>query len=242
MPQFFVKSSDIVEGMVEISGNDFHHLVKVRRVSPDDKIFLRTTDGVGCEAKIISVNSSSISASIEKEYSPGVGSIYLSVYLSVLKGSNFELSLQKCVETGVSEIIPVISERTIPDLKGKGEQKTARWNKIISEAAKQSFRENIPLLGPPVDFKTAVTDSAGEIKLLAHPDGDTPIKAILRGNSPPFSVDLLIGPEGGFSRDELKLAEAKGWTIVSAGANHLRAETAAIVIPSIVLYEWSWQG
>lgn len=239
MPQFFVKSSDIVEGMVEISGEDFRHLVKVRRVSPGDKIFLRTTDGIGCEAKILSVNSTFLSAIIEKEYSPGTGSVYLTVYLCILKGTNFELSLQKCVETGVSEIIPVLSERTIPDLKGKSEKKTERWRKIVSEAAKQCLRENIPVLGHPLDFKTAVADSAGEIKLLAHPDGNISIKAILREGNPPVSADLFIGPEGGFSRDELKLAEEKGLKIVSAGANHLRAETAAIVIPSIILYEWS---
>lgn len=239
MPQFFVKSSDIIEGIVKISGNDFHHLVKVRRVSPGDEIFLRTTDGTGCEAKVLSVNTTYLSAIIEKEYPAETGAVYLTVYLSILKGSNFELSLQKCVEIGVSEIVPVTSERTIPDLKGKAEQKTERWKKIISASAKQCLRENIPVLSYPVDFKTAAADSAGEIKFLAHPDGDIPIKTILRGTTPPLSADLLIGPEGGFSSKELKIADERGWTIVSAGVNHLRAETAAIVIPSIILYEWS---
>ncbi len=239
MPQFFINSSDIIDGIVKISGNDFHHLVKVRRVSPGDKIVLRRTDGIGCEAKILSVNSTCLSAFVEKEYPVETESLYLTVYLSILKGANFELSLQKCVEIGVSEIIPVTSERTIPDLRDKADQKILRWQKIVSESAKQCLREKIPVLSYPVDFKTAIADAAGEIKLLAHPDGNTPIKSILRGKNSPLSADLLIGPEGGFSIKELNIAVEKGWTIVNAGVNHLRGETAAIVIPSIILYEWT---
>lgn len=239
MPQFFIKRSDIIDGIVKISGDDFHHLVKVRRVSPGDKIFLRRTDGAGCEAKILSVSNSCLSAFIEKEYPAETESLYLTVYLSVLKGANFELSLQKCVEIGVSEIVPVISERTVPNLRGKADQKTLRWKKIVFESAKQCLRENVPVLSYPLDFKTALEDSAGEIKLLAHPDGNIPLKSILRENNPPLSADLLIGPEGGFSSKELNIAEEMGWTVVNAGVNHLRGETAAIVIPSIILYEWT---
>ncbi len=238
MPQFFIDSSDIVDGIVKISGNDFHHLVKVRRVAPGDKVALRRTDGIGCEAKILSVHSTYLSAFIEKEYPAGTEFLYLTVYLSILKGANFELALQKCVEIGVSEIIPVISERTIPNLRDRADQKTLRWKKIVFESAKQCLRENVPVLSYPVDFKTAIADAAGEIKLLAHPDSNRPIKSVLRENNPPASADLLIGPEGGFSSKELNIAEEMGWTTVNAGVNHLRGETAAIVIPSIILYEW----
>ncbi len=239
MPQFFVNSSDISEGVVKIRGNDFHHLVKVRRVSPGDKIFIRTSDGVGYEADIQSIQSDYLSASIEKEIPYEGGTTALNVYLCLLKGANFELALQKCAEAGVSEITPVISERTIPDIKGKVDKKNERWNKIVSEAAKQCLRADVPAVNMPVDLKTAVTVQGSEVRLIAHPGGETALKTLLRGMPSPVSADLLIGPEGGFSIEELKLAEDNGWIVVSAGSNHLRGETAAIVIPSIILYEWS---
>jgi 16S rRNA (uracil1498-N3)-methyltransferase len=239
VPQFFVNISDISDGKVTIRGDDFHHLVKVRRVSPGDRIFIRTSDGVGYEAGIQSIQSDHLYALIEKEIPYEAGATALGVYLCLLKGANFELALQKCAEAGVSEITPVISERTIPDIKGKVDKKNERWNKIVSEAAKQCLRGDVPAVNMPVDFKTAVTGPGSEVRLIAHPGGETALKTLLRGMPPPASADLLIGPEGGFSIDELKHAEDNGWVVVSAGPNHLRGETAAIVIPSIILYEWS---
>jgi 16S rRNA (uracil1498-N3)-methyltransferase len=241
VPQFFVNSNDIRDGLVKIRGNDFHHLAKVRRVSPGDKIFIRTAEGKGYEAGILSIQSDYLSAVIEKELPRDAGTTALRISLCLLKGANFDLAIQKCVETGVAEITPVVSERTIPDIKGKIDKKNERWSKIAAEAAKQCFRRDVPEINLPVDFKTAVTGEGSEIRLLAHPGGETALKNLLRETSPPAAADLLIGPEGGFSPDELKLAEDNGWIVVSAGSNHLRGETAAIVIPSIILYEWSWQ-
>jgi 16S rRNA (uracil1498-N3)-methyltransferase len=239
VPQFFVNSNDISDGLVTIRGNDFHHLAKVRRVSPGDKIFIRTAEGKGYEAGIRSIKSDYLSAVIEKEIPYEAGAAALKVYLCLLKGANFEFAIQKCVETGVAEITPVVSERTIPDIKGKIDRKNGRWSKIAAEAAKQCLRRDVPEINLPVDFKTAVTGEGSEIRLLAHPGGETALKTLLRGIPPPVCADLLIGPEGGFSPDELRLARENGWIVVNAGSNHLRGETAAIVIPSIILYEWN---
>ena len=232
MPQFFVNISDISEGVVKIRGRDFHHLVNVRRAVPGDEIFIRTADGKGYETCIQSIQSDHLSAVIKKELPCESGSTALRVFLCLLKGANFELALQKCVESGVSEITPVVSERTIPDIKGKVDRKNERWNKIASEAAKQCLRRDVPAVNFPVDFKTAVTGLGSEVRILAHPGGATSLKTFLRGMSAPVSADLLIGPEGGFSMGEIKLAEETGWFIVSAGSTHLRGETATIAAVS----------
>lgn len=239
MPQFFIDSHDLKDGVVKISGPDVRHLSKVRRALPGDKIFLRGSDGRGYEAKIISIDERSLSAVIEKEFNVETGIVSLRVYLSILKGAGFELSLQKCVEAGAAEITPLVTERTVPDIKNKAEQKLERWSKIARESAKQCLRGNIPSVNPPVDFKSAVKQSSGEERILAHPGAEVQLKDFLRSRVPPVSADLLIGPEGGFSSDEIKFAQEKGWHIVNAGTNHLRAETAAIIIPAIILYEWS---
>lgn len=239
MPQFFIDSADIKDGIVTISGADVHHLANVRRAVPGSKIFLRGSDGRGYEAEIISIDGFSLSAAVEKEFSGESGKVSLRVFLSILKGSNFELSLQKCVESGAAEITPIVSERTVPDIKNKVEQKLERWRKIALESAKQCLRNNIPQVNHPVDFKSAVMSSGSEERMVAHPGALIQIKDFLKSRVPPVSADLLIGPEGGFASDEIKLAQENGWSIINAGTNHLRAETAAIIIPAIILYEWS---
>ncbi len=239
MPQFFINSDDIKEGIVKLSGEDLRHLAKVRRAAAGDKIFLRGSDGRGYEARIITIDDSSLSAAVEKEYEEDSGNVSLRIFLSLLKGANFEFSLQKCVEAGAAEITPIFSERTVPDIKNKVEQKLQRWRKIASESAKQCLRKSVPLINAPVDFKTAVTVPGGEERIVAHPGAETQLKDYLRSRVSPVSADLVIGPEGGFSPEEIKLAEQKGWSIINAGSSHLRAETAAIIIPAIILYEWS---
>ena len=239
MHQFLIDSDVIKDGVVKISGPDVRHLSKVRRAVPGDKIFLRGSDGRGYEAKIITIDELSLSAGIDKEFNGETGVVSLKVYLSILKGANFELSLQKCVEAGAAEITPLLSERTVPDIKNKAEQKLERWSKIAHESAKQCLRGTIPSVNPPVDFRSAVKQSSGEERIIAHPGAPVQLKDFLRSRVPPVSADLLIGPEGGFSSGEINLAEEMGWHIVNAGTNHFRAETAAIIIPAIILYEWS---
>jgi len=239
VPQFFINSFDIKNGIVEISEPDAHHLAKVRRASPGEKIFLRSSDGKGYEAVIISIEGCSLSAAVEKEFNGETGSVSLRVYLALLKGANFELSLQKCIEAGAAEITPIFSERAVPDIKNKVDRKLERWRKIALESAKQCLRAGIPSVNPPVDFKSAVKQPHGEERILAHPGADLQLKDFLKSRVPPVSADLIIGPEGGFSPLEIKLAEENGWNIVNSGSSQLRAETAAIIIPAIILYEWS---
>lgn len=239
MPQFFINSDDIKDGIIKLSGSDLRHLVKVRRAAAGDKIYLRGSDGRGYEARIIEIDDYSLAAAVEKEFEEDSGNVSLRVFLSLLKGSNFEFSLQKCVEAGAAEITPLLSERTVPDIKNKVEQKLERWRKIASESAKQCLRKNIPLVNAPVEFKTAVIEPGSEERIVAHPGAEVQLKDYLRSRVLPVSADLAIGPEGGFSPEEIKLAERYGWSIINSGSSHLRAETAAIIIPAIILYEWS---
>jgi 16S rRNA (uracil1498-N3)-methyltransferase len=245
VPQFFIKDSDIDDAKAVIKGDECHHLINVRRVKLGDIIDIRTDSGRGFKAEITSISHFEIQINLLGEIDAGHKIIDMTLYMSLLKAGNFEFVIQKSAEIGVNRIIPVYTSRTIPDIGGKGnakgkiEEKHKRWNKIALSAAKQCLRDNIPIVEYPLDFSRAVNNSAESIKLACHPGSGLELKNFLTLKDRPESVSILIGPEGGFTAAEIDSASAHGWSIVNFGHTNLRAETAAIVIPSLIIYQWS---
>ncbi len=239
MPQFFIKSSDVVDNIVTVDGENFNHLVRVRRVHEGSRINLRTDQGMGLEAEVIKVGESSLNASVYREYTAGGMELDLSVGIAVTKGGNFEFSIRKAVEVGVNRIIPLISERTIPDISKKIDTKMNRWGKIVAEASKQCMRSSVPVLDEPLSFMKLIDASFAGEKILAHPGAPRDMKEYMRSCEKPDSAALLIGPEGGFSDREISAAGERDWQVLNFGATHMRAETASIVIPSVIIYEWN---
>jgi len=239
VPQFFIKENDIDNGRVVIRGDDCHHLVNVRRVKTGDLLRLRSESGKGYSARITEIGRMDISLAIIEEIGPDQKIVNISLYMALIKGGNFEFVLQKAVEVGVNRIIPVISSRTVPDPSKKLDEKHARWSKIISGAAKQCFRSNIPGIEYPVTFSDTIKNDNSLMKLIAHPGAVTELRDYLSSCEKPESVSILVGPEGGFSDLEIISASEKGWMPVNFGTTHLRAETAAVILPSLVIYQWS---
>jgi len=243
MPQFFISSSDISGNKCFIKGNDYHHLVEVRRVSVDDILKLRREDGILLSARIEKITESFIEAVILEQEDKNSKSVNLTLCLALLKGKKFDLVVQKAVELGVSSILPVYTERCIP-VPGKGDRsKLDRWNRIALEAAKQCMREDIPVVKNICRFDELVTESGNSLKIIAHPGADKGMKNYLSEEIESGlirdSVFLLVGPEGGFSPQELECAEKNSWQGLNFGFTQLRAETAAIALSSIIVYEWS---
>jgi len=142
------------------------------------------------------------------------------LYLAILKKENFELAVQKAVEAGVSSITPVITSRTIKT--GLNEK---RLEKIIKEASEQSGRSTLPILSPTLDFSPALAfASASEEKVLFHLTKESYVPEVSTK-----SVSLFIGPEGGFTPEEVKEAKEAGFKISSLGELTLRGETATII-------------
>lgn len=222
-----------------ITGSDSRHLAMVRRVRVGDEILLRSDDGMGYSARIIDITDESIRTSIISESVPGIDLPDITLYMALLKSGNFEFVIQKAVEVGVSRIIPVVTERTVPDPGRMNFRKIERWNKIASEACKQCLRATQVYVEEPITLSDTVTAPGDDLKIICHPGADMQIKEILNSSADRAGVSLLIGPEGGFSGTELIKASEAGWIAANFGATHLRAETAAIIIPSIVIYEWS---
>jgi 16S rRNA (uracil1498-N3)-methyltransferase len=235
MPQFFVTSSDIADGRCTIRGDDYHHLVGVRRVKPGDIIRLRDEKGVSLTARIESIAADFLEAVITGENAAPDAPVDITLCMCLLKGGSFDLAIEKAVEVGVSRIIPVASERTVPRLADT-DGKTRRWNRKAEEAAKQSLRERVPLVEGVRPFSEIIGLFRGQARIIAHPGAPVSLKEYLRGCGV-GAVSLLVGPEGGFSPGELAAAADAGWVAAGFGFSQLRAETAAAVLCGIIVYE-----
>ena len=156
------------------------------------------------------------------------------------KGDKMELIIQKAVELGVYEIIPVATKRAVVKLdKKKSESKRKRWQSISESAAKQSKRLIVPEITSVMSFREAVEYAAGmDVKLMPYElaEGMEETRHLLEGIVPGQSVAIFIGPEGGFSAEEAKLAAAEGLQPITLGKRILRTETAGMTVLSVLMY------
>ncbi|OHD69813.1 MAG: hypothetical protein A2W19_09565 [Spirochaetes bacterium RBG_16_49_21] len=236
MPQFFVTSSDIVNDLCRIEGEDFRHLALVRRVRRGDILHLRTETGERLRARVSRITDTGIEAEVVEKSRHAPIPVEITLYMSLLKGKSFDAVIEKAVEVGVSRIVPVASERSVPRLADE-QEKSKRWNRKALEAAKQSMRDSVPEVEHIYSFKNAIAAGNSGTRIIAHPGAGASLKDTLRsGISGP--VSLLVGPEGGFTPEEVYQAVSGGWASVNFGCSQLRAGTAAIVLCGIIVYEF----
>lgn len=216
----FIHDCDLSKEEIEILNKSLINQVKnVFRLKSGEKIIL--SDGMGNEGETVinSITKDRLVVSILKRNRETHSDKNVHLYLSILKKENFELAVQKSVEAGVSQITPIISERTVKTGLNKN-----RLEKIISEASEQCGRSRMPLLNSPISFDDAFKIANSDEKIIFHlgyPEY-APAKEAK-------SSSIFIGPEGGFSEKEILLAENSDFKIFSLGPLTLRAETAAII-------------
>jgi 16S rRNA (uracil1498-N3)-methyltransferase len=217
----FIGNFDLAPGEIQVSNPDQINQIKnVLKLEPGEKIIL--SDGAGNEAlgEIKLVAKDKVIVSIEQiEKSPGAEH-QVNLYLAILKKENFELAVQKAVECGVNTITPIITERTV-----KTGLNMERLQKIILEATEQSGRSALPELFDIFPFEEAIVSEADQ-KIIFHIN---PEAKEFTPNPKAKSVNVFIGPEGGFTEREIALAREHGYTPASLGKSTLRGETAAIV-------------
>jgi 16S rRNA (uracil1498-N3)-methyltransferase len=151
-----------------------------------------------------------------------------------------DVIVQKATELGVAEIVPLVTERTIVKIRDE-EKRITRWQKIAREAAMQSSRIDIPKVRGVQsfhDFLSSLVSRPSSLNLLPWEEGGPPVKTVLRDGQNMKSIVVLIGPEGGFSKDEAEQAKDRNFHLVSLGPNILRTETAAIAVLSMIGYEF----
>lgn len=240
MKRFFIKNEDMEGSHAYISGKDAHHILNVLRLSRGEKIII--SNGTNEFLTVIEeLSSNKIKLKIlENINTNSESSINITLFQGLPKADKMELIIQKCTELGVKAFIPVSTKYSVVNIDERNrEKKIYRWQKISHEASKQSGRVIVPDVYMPVTFKEAL-ERIKEYDLcliLYEKEKNTGIKDILMGLDDVKNIAIFIGPEGGFSEEEIRLALEYGAKSVTLGPRILRTETAGIVASSIIMYE-----
>lgn len=238
MHRFFVPEISEAEGEVQVKGEQAHQICHVLRLKPGDHILLVDNTGWEYEVEIAHLSGAMVQAKvIKKNLCATEPAVKITLFQALLKTDKFEFVLQKGVELGVSNFVPFVSERCV--IKNPGENRVARWEKIVREAAEQSRRAILPNLHHVLPFKEACELARGKPSILLwEEERRMGLSAFLR--SPLFQdshgINLFVGPEGGFPATEVTYAESSGIVPVGLGCRILRAETAGLAAVSAILY------
>lgn len=241
MHHFFTEPSQIRETHIFITGPDVNHMKNVLRINPGEKVGISDGQGTDYVCEVDRLEETEVVLKIlssEKSYSELASRIYL--FQGLPKGDKMELIIQKAVELGAYEIIPVATRRTVVKLDDKkAKKKTERWNAIALGAAKQSGRSLIPAVKPVMRFAEAI-EYAKKLDVVLIPyemaEGMEKTKEIISSVKPGQSVGVFIGPEGGFDEEEVEKAAENGARPVTLGRRILRTETAGLTVLSILMY------
>jgi 16S rRNA (uracil1498-N3)-methyltransferase len=157
------------------------------------------------------------------------------VVLSIFKFDRLEWAIEKLTELGVASVRPAVASRTEPHLAKAAERRVERWRKLAHEAAQQARRLSAPEILAPVTLKKATLEAKGHCVVLSEAEEIATLKSVLSAVRAPLT--LALGPEGGWTGDELQVFQERGWSSASLGATILRAETAAIAAVAIAMSE-----
>lgn len=241
MQRFFVTPDQVGEDKIRIQGSDVNHMKNVLRMRPGEEVMVsdgnnrqyrcRVEDYPDGEAVLAILEAGLVDTELPSR-------IYL--FQGLPKQEKMELIVQKAVELGVCQVIPVQTRRCVVKLDAKkAAKKVQRWQQIAESAAKQAGRGYIPAVSEVMTFQEALAFSeALDIRLIPYElaDGMEGTRKILDGIRPGQSVGIFIGPEGGFEKEEVGRAVEAGAMPITLGKRILRTETAGIAVLSILMY------
>lgn len=243
MHHFFVEPSKIQGNHIFIDGPDVNHIRNVLRMNPGEEV--NVTDGSGekvYRCAIAAIGEDTVELNIMWAQEKGMelpSKIYL--FQGLPKSDKMELIIQKAVELGVYEIIPMATARAVVKLdQKKAAAKVKRWQAISESAAKQSKRLLIPEVKEPVKFSEALKLASDlDVRLIPYElaEGMEGTRQIIQSVKPGQSVAVFIGPEGGFEEAEVELAKEAGFQAITLGRRILRTETAGMTVLSILMYQ-----
>lgn len=238
MPKFPISNLQIKDGLIRISGENYKHIVKVLRFKKGEKIELFDENSVTYQAVIKLISGKELIAQIQtSSVLSNEPELNICLFQSILKGNKMDLIVQKCGELGVKSITPIYTERTVV----QHTDKLKRWSKIALESCKQSGRGKPVEIKEPRDYGDVISSLPEKAVNLIFYEKNENVK--LKKSLKPFdkgaaAVNLIIGPEGGFSEREIKEAELRKVKAVCLGPRILRAETAAIACVSIIQFHF----
>ena len=218
---------DALEPHVTVTGDEFHHSIRVVRARVGEEVEVFDRAGNAARGTVESIDRDRAVILLGEPLPSRESQLAIHLAMAVIQLEKFELVLQKATELGVKTFIPLVTERV--ELRPERYSgKMDRWEKIVFEAVKQCGRTMTPKIGHPTTFEDVI-QQAGE-KVLFDADAEPPTA----NSQPPTALTVLIGPEGGWSDDELRRARDSGVRFERLGPRRLRAETAAIAAVSVV--------
>lgn len=209
------------------------HLFRVLRVKAGQE-FEVVAGGVLRLGTVVFASEDKVAFHLSEEIvSPALPEI--AVFLAIFKFDRLEWAIEKLTELGVARIVPVIAQRSGHHFTQAAAARLPRWRKIVHEAAQQARRIAPPDVTEPVALKTIVTAAVGSRIVLSETEESVSLKEALAEVAAPLA--LALGPEGGWTADEIQLFQGAGWKSASLGSTILRAETAAIAAVAVVFAE-----
>ena len=260
MSRFFVPPENVgVKTIIIDNRNDVHHMMDVLRMKEGDEVDISDTVEWEYHARITSLTKEEVQLEIlDKQTFAAEPSVEVTLFQGIPKQGKMETIIQKCVELGVHEIVPVFMDRTVVVDKGNFSKKIDRWNKVSAEAVKQCKRGIIPEVTDAIKSSELLDDTDGsgrpdmfeDFDLVLFPyeneKGKTIKEALLTASNPMYEeitgnhlerIAVIIGPEGGFSDAEASAIVSAGGESVSLGRTILRTETAGMAALAMIMYE-----
>lgn len=240
--RFFVVEPEQIKGeLVYLTGEDVHHIKRVLRLRPGDE--LQVLDGKGRAYRVLltEVGLTQVVGRIQESWLRESEPLSrLTLVQGLPKGEKMEVIVQKCTELGISRLIPVRTRYSVVDWdEAKAASRVERWRKIAREAAKQCGRSSVPVIEPVQDWAEVLGAERHPSCLRLMPweeEKERHLRDALRERQPGEGVVIFIGPEGGFSPEEVALAREEGVVTVTLGPRILRTETAGPAVVAMILF------
>ncbi len=248
MPRIYLPKTNIVDNTISITDEKARYLISVLRCKKGDELTVFDGEGKCFKTTIIKSEKKEITAEVTEKFLCDIESpIDIILVQGLLKGEKMDLVIQKATELGVKEIVPVVTGRS----QLRETKKITRWRKIAGESSRQSGRSLVPVIHEPVEFEQFLPScfassmthgfifyEEGGLKLSEAVESlkkiEDPIPSLVKGGGK--ELIIIIGPEGGFTKEEIAFAEAKGFFVISLGKRILRAETAAITAVALAQF------
>lgn len=247
MSRYFISDDNIFEDKIIIKGEDVNHIKNVLRCKVGDMLVLSNGDGIDFQVRIDSFEQRQIITKIENvSKSKTEPPLSITLFQGIPKGNKMDFIVQKSVELGIKRIVPIITERTISRFSNEKDKakKALRWQRIALEAAKQCNRSIIPKVDTPMNF-TNIMNLFNNFDFIVLPYEmekcmtlENSIREIKADGVKIKSIGLIIGPEGGFSEEEVDEAVNRGAKSVTLGPRILRTETAGLAVLAVLMYEF----
>ena len=243
MHRFFAPSLDPGDASVTLPREEAEHLTRVLRLGPGDLVAVFDGRGREFQARVAGASGRDVRVDIVARIEPAAESaVAFTLAQAVLKGDKMDDVVRDAVMLGVTAIQPLVTKRaevTVAALlRGN---RLDRWRRIALASTKQSRRAVLPEIRTPLSFETYLDEPPGTVRLmLVEPEAEADVEplAVLRDTPPPQEVSLLVGPEGGWTRDEWVAARARGARLITLGSRTFRADAVPVACLSVLQFLW----